>query len=427
MVAPRRDRAYRFLRSLFSATEAPIQVPTPPAAGDAGRTLLARWVAVLAIAALVPAFALAPGADRWGDPVLLVALTAIALVSLWGLVAIKPALFLDAGFVAVLLALDFLGPLPAACIWLATEAVYFVLSRRTIEAHVANIASYGWAVLAGAFVLHLLGSSYAALALAGVAMLCVNFAVARAIIGVILNGEPIRAIVREELIRPAPATLLMIAVGVTTAFLFEQVGVFALVLFSVIVVIPQAVLPVLLRPRPVRELPYQKAVALYASAIAHVLRLERRDRDVLQDAATFLDAKVFHAVQGELHAGDFEHWSEVQETLLFYREHWDAQGGTPGVLTGDLIPLTSRVLAVADIWARVTAADSAELTHPQALSMLESRAGYHFDPGVVEAAVEVVAREHLSGYGDAAFQPHLHHLPLPRVVARLRAPAIGLG
>jgi hypothetical protein len=399
----------------------------PPAAGDAGRTLLARWVAVLAIAALVPAFALAPGAERWGDPVLLVALTAIALVSLWGLVAIKPALFLDAGFVAVLLALDFLGPLPAACIWLATEAVYFVLSRRTIEAHVANIASYGWAVLAGAFVLHLLGSSYAALALAGIAMLCVNFAIARAIIGVILNGEPMRAIVREELIRPAPATLLMIAVGVTTAFCFEHIGVFALVLFSVIVVIPQAVLPVLLRPRPVRELPYQKAVALYTGALADVLGLDGKDRVVLEDAATFLDAKVFHPVQGALRDGKFEHWSEVQETLLFYREHWDAPGGTPGALTGELIPHTSRILAVADVWARVTAADSAELTHPQALSVLQSRAGYHFDPGVVDAAFEVVAREHLSGCGDAAFQPHRHHMPLPRVVERLRAPAIGVG
>jgi hypothetical protein len=33
----------------------------------------------------------------------------------------------------------------------------------------------------------------------------------------------------------------------------------------------------------------------------------------------------------------------------------------------------------------------------------------------------------LSGCGDAAFQPHRHHMPLPRVVERLRAPAIGVG
>jgi HD domain-containing protein len=380
----------------------------------------------MAIAALVPAFAVAPSSS-WNDPVLLVTLTAIALVSLWGLVSIKSAVFLDAGFVSVLLALYFLGPLPAASVWLATEAVYFGLSRKSLVAHLANLASFGWAVLAGALVLDLLGSSYTALALAAVAMLCVNFAVMRGVLGVILNGQRPVTIIREELIKPAPATLVMIAVGVATAFLYEQIGVLALALFSMTIVIPQAVLPVLLRPRPVREIPFQRAVALYACSIADVLELERPDRLVLEDASTFLDNKVFHPVQGSLQNDEFEHWSAVQETLLFYREHWDAVGGSPGALTGELIPLTSRILSVADVWARLTAAESPELAHSEALAILESRAGYHFDPKVVVAASEVVQSQHLTGYGGAAFHPHLHRVPLPRVVARLVAPAIGLG
>jgi hypothetical protein len=403
-----------------------IQVPKAIAAGKPGRTLLARWVAILAVAALAPAFALAP-ADRWDDPVLLVALTAIALVSLWGLVAIKPAVFIDAEFVAVLLALTFLGPLPAASVWLAAEAVYFVLTRRPMEAHVANLASYGWAVVTGSLVLSVFGSGYAALAFAAIAMLIVNFAVARGIVGVILNGDPAREIVREELIKPAPATLMMIAAGVLTAFLYTRIGVFALGLFAVIVVIPQYLLPILLRPSPVRELPYPKAVALYANSIAHVLGLDRKVMLILEDSATFLDLKFFHAVQGKLRVGDFEHWSGVQEALLFYREHWDAAGGTPGALTGELIPLTSRILAVADVWARLTAAGSPELSHLQALSVLQSRAAYHFDPGVVNAVAEVIEREQLREYGDSAYEPQLHRMPLPRLVAKLRAPAVGLG
>lgn len=409
-----------------SARTPHIKVPTAPAAGNAGRTLLARWVAILTVAALAPAFAVSPKASHWDDPVLLVALAAIALVSLWGLVAIRPAVFLDAEFVAVLLALDVLGPLPAACIWLAAEGMYFVLSTRSVEAHVANIASYGWAVLGGSLVLNVLGSGYAALALAAVTMLCVNFAVARGIIGLILNGEPARAIVREELIRPAPATVAMIGAGVLTAFLYSHIGVLALALFAVIVVIPQNVLPVLLRPRPVRELRYQTAVALYAKSIARVLGLGRAAQRVLEDSSTFLDMTVFHAVQGRLRHPEFEHWSAVQETLLFYREHWDAPGGSPGALEGDLIPITSRVLGVADVWARLTAAGTPELTHLQALSVLESRAGYHFDPHVVEAVAEVLEREQLGRYGDSAFEPHLHHMPLPRLMARLRAPATEL-
>ena len=413
--------------TLLLGTEPPIQVPQASTAGNAGRTLVARWLAVLAIAALVPAFAMSHATSHWDDPVLLIALTAIALVSLWGLVAIKPAVFIDAEFVAVLLALSFLGPLPAACIWLAAEAVYFVLSKRAMEVHVANIASYGWAVFAGWLVLSLVGTGYAALALVGVAMLCVNFAVARGIVGVILRGESARRIVREELIRPAPATLSMMGAGVFTAFLYSHIGVLALALFATIVMIPQYLLPLLLRPRPVREIPYPKAVALYAKSIAHTLGLDRSASVVLEDAATFLDMNVFHPVQGELRDSSFEHWSGVQETLLFYREHWDAPGGVPGALAGDLIPLTSRVLAVADVWARLTAAGSQELTHLQALSVLKSRAGYHFDPLVVEAAAEVVAREEIGRCGDFAYEPHLYHMPLPRLVARLRTPAIGIG
>lgn len=419
--------AYGFTRSLVSsARKLLIQVPKAPAAGYAGRALLARWVAVLAIAALVPAFAFAPASSR-SDPVLLIALTAIALVSLWGLVAIKSTVFLDAGFVAVLLALDLLGPVPAAAVWFATEAVFFVLSRKTVEAHVANIASFGWAVLAGMMVLHWLGSSYPALALAAIAMLLVNFALLRGIMGVILKRRRPTAIIRDELIRPAPATLLMVVAGVATAFLYDQIGILALALFSVTVVIPQSILPVLLRPRSVHELSFQEAVACYAVSMAKLVGLDGKACRVLEDAATFLDARVFHPVQGRLRDGEFEHWSAVQETLLFYREHWNAPGGTPGALSGELIPLTSRILAVADVWGRLTAAGSAEFTHEQALGTLASRAGYHFDPAVVDAAREVVNSEHLSGAGDAAFQPRRHRIPLPRVVARLWAPSIGLG
>src|SRR5689334_14092357 len=356
LVAACRVKPILSSQALLLGTEASIKVPQPPAAGNAGSTLLARWVDVYAIPALVPAFAIGHSYGDWDNPVLFISLTAIALVSLWGLVAIRPSVFLDAEFVAVLLALLLLGALPAACVWLAAEGIYLVLSRRPIEAHLANIASYGWAVLSGALVLSLLGRGYASLALAAVVMLMVNFTVARGIVGGILNGQPMRAVVHEELIRPAPATLLMVGVGVLTAFLYVHIGVLALALFALTVMIPQYLLPVLLRPRPVGEVPYPEAVALYAKSIARMLKLERERHAILEDAATFLDIEVFHPVQGKLHNPSFEHWSGVQETLLFYREHWDAPGGVPGALSGELIPLTSRVLSVADVWARLTAA-----------------------------------------------------------------------
>jgi hypothetical protein len=218
----------------------------------------------------------------------------------------------------------------------------------------------------------------------------------------------------------------MIVAGVATAFLYVHIGVLALAVFSVIVVIPQYLVPVLLRPRPVRDLPHPEAVALYARSIANVLGLDHKTHLVVEDAASFLDAKVFHPVQGHLRSDEFEHWTAVQETLLFYREHWDAPGGHPGALKGELIPLTSRILAVADLWARLTASGS-ELLHLEALHVIDSRAGYHFDPGVVGAVAQVLASEELGRYGDSAWEPHLHHMPLPHLIAKLRAPAVDLG
>jgi hypothetical protein len=367
--------------------------------------------------------------------VLLVALAAIALVSLWSLVAINSAVFFDAEFVAVLLALAFLGPVPAAIVWLAAEAVYLVLNRRPTEAHVANVASFGWAVLAGALVLaafgagHLTASSgiadYGALVLAAITVIVVNFAVARGIVGVIADGRPVRRLIHDELVRPAPATALMIAGGVLTAFLYTRMGIFALGLFCVVVAVPQVVFPILLRPRPVNEMAFSDAVALYASAIGRTLGLDNDSRQVMQDAATFLSMKVYGPVQGNLRSAEFDHWSLVQETLLFYREHWEAPGGTPGALSGDMIPLTSRILAVADVWARLTAADSPELSHQQALIVLRSRAGYHFDPAVVEAVAEIAEAQQAGSRAETAFQPRLKEIPLPRAFAAPLHPVTG--
>jgi hypothetical protein len=166
---------------------------------------------------------------------------------------------------------------------------------------------------------------------------------------------------------------------------------------------------------------------MYARAIGRMAGLERAKIAMLEDASTFLDIKVFGPVQGRLTSGAFEHWTGVQEALLFYREHWDAPGGTPGALEGELIPLTSRILAVADVWSRLTAEGSPELTHLQALTVLKGRAGYHFDPGVVGAVETLIEHEQLGSHGDSSFEPRLHRMPLPRLVAKLRAPAAGLG
>ena len=389
----------------------------------AGRSRPAYLATLLALGALVPALFFLGPASRWDNPVTLAALGAIALVSFSGMVWIRPVVYLDAEIVAVLLAVAFLGPLPGLCVWLIAELAYFVLDRHRLVAHLANVASFGWAVLAGALVVSGLSSQsrYLALAAGAVVMLCVNFAVTRGIVAVILDGRSLVATIREELVRPAPATLFMIAVGVLTAFAYARVGVLALVLFAVAVVVPQTLLPLLLRPRPVRDLALSRAAALYARAIARAMKLDQRQRLVLEDAATFVRDDVEVPTAAVIRVAEVAHSLDVQEAVLYHREHWDGPDGFPGAVGGEMIPLPSRVLAVAVAWARLTAAGSPGLSHAQALAQLESRAGLHFDPNVVAAVRKVVADEHLGLAGDTAYQPRIHGLALPAPIARLGA------
>jgi hypothetical protein len=404
----------------------PLTAATSPC--TVGRSRLARALGALLIAGLVPAFAIFAPPSMWDQPVLLVSLLAIALISYFAMVAIKAATFLDAEFIAVLLALAFLGPLPALCVWLVGEGAFMALDRRRAEAHLANISSYGWASLAGAFTLEALGTgpvasgwgirSYAAFVVCGIVMLLVNFTITHGMIVFMVDRRPVRATVARDLVRPAPATGLMILLGVGTAFLYMQIGVLALALFGVLVVIPQTLLPGLLRPRPVAELGHQQAVALYARVISHVLNLDKSTRLVLEDASRFVRRDDGDATPDELSSAATGHCLDLHEAILFHREHWDGPGGIPGAVGGEMIPLTSRILAVADAWAGLTAGRSA-LSHSQALAQLESRAGLHFDPVVVAAVAKLVKSERLGLSADTAYAPSLYRTRLPRFVMPL--------
>jgi HD domain-containing protein len=383
----------------------------------------------LAAVALIPAFLLFAPSGRWSPDELAVTLALIALFSYFGAVAVQASALLDAGFVAALVAVAFLGPLPAACIWIGTEIAAAVIERVKPTAFLANVASYGWGALAGGIVLAALvdvpvgsGSgarAYAAVALAGLVMLAVNFFVTRTLIAVVRDGDRLRATVTRELFAHSPATLAMIALGVITCFAYAQVGILALGLFAAVVVVPQLVLPALVRPRPVAELPHTEAVALYAQAIGDVMGMGRAERLVLKDAAHFMRERQLAPRRGDLSDFSDGHRLALVEAVLFHREHWDGSGGTPGAVGGEMIPVASRVLAVADAWAGLTALKSPRLTHVQALNQLEQRAGLHFDPHVVIAARVVVHREFADRGERSAYQPSLRRVRVPLALQQL--------
>ena len=72
--------------------------------------------------------------------------------------------------------------------------------------------------------------------------------------------------------------------------------------------------------------------------------------------------------------------------IRHHHERWDGRGYPVG-LTGDAIPLASRVIAVADAFDALTTSrpDRPALTTERALAEIEARQGLQFDPGVVVA------------------------------------------
>jgi hypothetical protein len=163
------------------------------------------------------------------------------------------------------------------------------------------------------------------------------------------------------------------------------------------------------------------AMRLYTAAIADVLDMPRQERRDLACAADLVSpADDAHETPGlEWRAADV---SRIAFLALHSHERW-AGDGRPAGLPADAIPRGSRVLAVADAWAALTAEGTAEMPHNEAMLALSAQSGLAFDPEVVAAAARVVGDE--EGFArDPCFQPTLHRLPVPRSVRRSALPAM---
>jgi hypothetical protein len=415
------------MRPFSTEAKPQVRLSDPLPVGRPGRSLA---LGLAALVAAVPSLAIFASGSEWGSGILVAALGAVALFSYFGAILLNRSVAIDAASVAAIAALVFLGPLPAACIWVATELVALCVERIRPTAFFANIASYAWGAVAGGLVLAFTagsaplgatgidGATVAAVGLAGLVMLSVNYLVTRTLTVVIGDGRSFVRTIRSEFVPASSVVLVMTAMATATVFLYDAVGILALGLFALAVQVPQLVIPALMRPRPVSELDHTGAVRLYALAIADVLDLGYRKCQVLKDAAQFLRERPMVPRDGQLSNLSTAHRLALVEAVLYYREHWDGIGGKPGAFGGDLIPLTSRILAVADAWAGLTSKNSPQLSHAQAMHQLEARGGMHFDPAIVAAAAQVVADEHLGLPARIAYQPKIHRLPLPRVAGR---------
>jgi putative two-component system response regulator len=96
------------------------------------------------------------------------------------------------------------------------------------------------------------------------------------------------------------------------------------------------------------------------------------------------------AIGAEILQGSLSVMLQVGETIaLSHHERWDGSG-YPGGLSGESIPLSGRICALADVFDALTTprAYKREVPAEEALTLVEDTRGVLFDPQIVDVFVE---------------------------------------
>ena len=368
---------------------------------------------------LVPALVLLAPPSRWDQPLLLGVLSVLGVIAIRSEVRLPSGVSFEALSALSLIAVALAGPLPALAVTLAPIAVNALSGRERLlrAGNLANLAAYGWYALLAGLLLQLAAPAdlWGWLLLAGILQLLVNWALGPAVYVTCWLGHPART--AWEMLRDGLATgAVMVALGTLTVLLAPALGLLALVVFAVIAVLPQTGLTYVARTRPVARLDRSTATRRYAQALCVQLDLPRAERRrVLAVAAAACRRAPSDDARGYI-AATFGGTDAAGYDAELVAEHWDGSGGALG-LRGTSIPLTARIVAVADAWSAGTARHTRQLSHEDALSELRRDAGRCLDPAIVAAAHRVVAQEPVNA-ADPAPEPRLHRLPLPSGLRR---------
>lgn len=100
-----------------------------------------------------------------------------------------------------------------------------------------------------------------------------------------------------------------------------------------------------------------------------------------------------HTIIGERILANAEDYTEIATIVRHHHERLDG-GGYPDGLSGQEIPLLSRIIAVADAYDAMTSARPYRdaMPTPVAIERLVSGAGSHFDPVIVGAFARILSR-----------------------------------
>jgi putative nucleotidyltransferase with HDIG domain len=349
----------------------------------------------------------------------------------------------SAAFVAAMLAVGFLGPLPAFLIPTVSFVATWLVERYRWRALIINIASSATPVALAAVAFqaidpHRAGAGFALLlAAAAAATMALNFLIAPVLFA-ILDGTSRTAGLRsmKGLIAPVGINIAVVA---TIAEIYAELGLTALVfvLLNVIAFTYMARLVVTARERTreyanlswgvlsglIRTLDERDsraarhcaAVAAFSRDIAKQVGLSKREQEyahtagLLHDIGKFVLSDRVMERGGELQDPDWRGvrrhpdigaellrdigvYGPVAEIVRAHHERIDGRGYPRG-LNGDEIPALARIVAVAEVYDTLTAPDTyrTPMTSFEALNELRRVAGRQLDTVYVEALADLLA------------------------------------
>jgi putative nucleotidyltransferase with HDIG domain len=417
-----------------------------------------RTLAVAQIALLATSLAVVVATSRasdWRPVSLVILLTALAILS-DGIAIGTRSLRLSGAFISLVLAMALLGPGPAVMIGLVTTAIDAVRNRLRIPALLANLSAYATFPLVGALLVRAIGMSQADdvdFALGIFAVFAITNALNFFLIAAprrVTHGLRLRDQVRDMFVPMLPSEALAGALSVAIAVTYNLVGFAALIaligvlfLFQVLTrelllsqdraeqlearstqlaslqvgVLAALVQTLSLRDRMTAR--HSAAVARYARAIAEEIGCSTAEQELVHTAGLLHDIGKFafpdrillanrklddddwkivrtHPYQGARLVRRINGYGPVAEIILAHHERIDGRGYPRG-LSGDDIPLLSRMISIADTYDVMTARDSYRdpVSQAEAIAELRRVSGAQLDGTLVEAFIRILERSDL--------------------------------
>jgi putative nucleotidyltransferase with HDIG domain len=400
---------------------------------------------------------------------------------------------ISGAFLGLLLAAALLGPAQAACLGVMAILVDTVRSRPKPVWASVNLAAFSAFPLLAGIVMHVVAETagvtigdpeFAFAIVAGSAVGTVtNFAIF-ALAGKIVLGESLREQVRGLFIPLLPSELAMILLSSLIVFAYAKTGVVMLgmlvALFFIYIWLLRelllsqqrskdldersqqlaslqvGVLTAMLKTLSLRDhmtARHSAAVARYSRALAREAGCTLAEQELVHTAGLLHDIGKFifpdrillassrltdedweivkcHPYQGAKIVRHVEGYGPVADIILGHHERIDGTG-YPRRLSGEAIPLLSRIISISDTYDVMTARDSYRKPVPRAEAIAELRrvANAQLDQELVELFVAMVERGALAfGHGDDAdfeaelqFERRVSEYAAPRVQATIAA------